>query len=497
MNTEKTNSTSITEKNKDIGFNRSTEESAADDSSAQKKRLDSGKDFHLDVPLNKRVWQVALPASAENLLHSALFLVDTLLIARYGKVPLVAAGICGVILWRLQMVFGSIDKGTIAMSSRATGEKNSEKLSVTVAQSLILAFIIGLGLTILTPFIARPFLVLMKAEAAVVEAGIPYLVAIGMVFMPRMMLFVISASLRATGDTKTPMWVTLGMNIINAGFNFPLIYGIPAIPALGFAGFAGWGLTGSGIATAFSVVFGMGISLWVLFYRHKIIILNLHHFRPNVPVLKSICRISLPSFIEEILISFGFIAFNYLITNLGTDAFAAHVIAGRLESLSFMAGVGFAIAAAALVGQSLGMKDVNRARDAFRLTTKYSVVIMSIIAVFLAVLSPYIVNLFKPENLEIENMAAMLLVIAAVEQPLLAIGMTLSGGLKGAGDTWPPLISSLVCNIIIRVGAAWFFAGPMGYGVYGIYLGTIADWFSRCVFLYIFYKKERWTRIRF
>lgn len=452
--------------------------------------------FQLDIPLKKHVLQVALPASAENLLHSSLFLVDTLMIARYGKIPLVAAGIAGVILWRLQMVFGSIDKGTIALAARATGEKNEKKLASTVAQALLLAFGIGVMLTILTPFLARPFLEYMKAEPAVVSAGIPFLTVIGLVFIPRMMLFVISASLRATGDTRTPMWVTLGMNVINIGFNFPLIYGIPAISAIGFAGFGGWGLTGSGVATALSVIFGTAISFWVLFYRHHLINLSLKDFYPDFTVMKSILKISMPSCLEEILISFGFIGFNYLINLLGTDAFAAHTIAVRIESLSFMAGVGFAVAAAALVGQSLGMKNVSRAREAFKVATVYSVVVMSSIAILLAVFADSIVALFSPESAEIGATAALLLIIAAVEQPLLAIGMTLAGGLKGAGDTWPPLISSIICNIFIRVGAAWFFAFPMGLGVYGIYLGTIADWFMRCIFLYIFYKKERWARIK-
>jgi len=235
---------------------------------------------------------------------------------------------------------------------------------------------------------------------------------------------------------------------------------------------------------------------WVVLSGRAAYQLRWSYFRPNFQVLKTLLRVSFPSFIEETLISFGFLVFFRFIAILGTTALAAHAIASRIEALSFMAGVGFAVAAAALVGQALGRKDVNQARDAFRISTKYCVVLMSAVAVGLVLLAGPIVSLFAPGQPEIQEIAALLVVIAAIEQPLLGIGMTLGGGLRGAGDTVNPMISTLICSIGIRIGASYFFAFTLGYGIYGIYLGTMVDWLGRSVFLYLFFRWERWTRIK-
>jgi putative MATE family efflux protein len=344
--------------------------------------------------------------------------------------------------------------------------------------------------------LAPQLLYWMKADPDVLRVGTPYLIIIALASVPRMLFAVIAASLRATGDTKTPMWVSLWMNIINVLLNFPLIYGIPAIPALGFEGTPALGLTGSGIATAIALLFA-ACAVGVFAFSGKASFqVKRHHFKPHLPTLKSILRISYPSFIEESLISVGFLTFFRFIAILGTTALAAHAIATRIEALSFMAGVGFAVAAGALVGQALGRKDVEQARLAFRISTKYCVGLMSAIAVVLILLAGPIVSLFAPGNIEIQEIAVVLLIIAAIEQPLLGIGMTLGGGLRGAGDTVTPMISSLICIIGLRVGASYWLAFPMGYGIYGMYIGTMLDWMMRATLLFFFFRWERWTRIK-
>jgi len=446
--------------------------------------------------LQRRVWNLAIPAIGENLLLTSLMLVDTLMIARYGPVALAAAAMAGVIVWRSQMTFGCIDRGTMAMAARCAGSGDHERLAKSVAQSMLVATVIGIIMGAACWFGAPHFLRWMKGDPDVVVAGTPYLVIIGLASVPRMLFSVASASLRATGDTRSPMWITLWMNILNILFNFPLIYGIPAIAALGFDGFPGLGLTGSGISTAISLTFATVAACWLAVSGRAMYHLQWHHFKPDLPILRTLIRISFPSFAEEALISFGFLIFFRFIAVLGTTALAAHAISTRIEALSFMAGVGFAIAAATLVGQALGRKDLDQARLAFKISTKYCVLLMSIVAIGLILFADPIVGLFAPDNLEIREMAAILLIIAAIEQPLLGIGMTIGGGLRGAGDTVTPMISSLICNIGIRVGASYYFAFILGWGIYGIYLGTVVDWLVRAVFLYGFFRWERWTRIK-
>lgn len=446
--------------------------------------------------LKRRVWKIALPSIGENLLQTSLMMVDTLMIGRYGPIALAAAAISGVILWRAQMTFACVDRGTMAMAARAYGAGDHEKLARSVAQALLIGLVIGIGMAVLGVAYAPLFLLWMKAEPEVIRMGVPYLQIIAIASIPRIFFAVVAASLRATGDTRSPMWITLWMNVINIAFNFPLIYGLPAVDAIGFAGWEGLGLTGSGIATAIALTCAAGLVARKVFSGRGPFRLRRSHFRFHLPTIKTLLRISFPSFIEESLLSFGFLIFFRFIAILGTSALAAHAISTRIEALSFMAGVGFAVAAAALVGQALGQKNVDLARESFRISTKYCVALMSCVAIGLILLAEPIVSLFAPGQPAITEMAAVLLVIAAIEQPLLGIGMTLGGGLRGAGDTVTPMISSLICGIGVRVGVAYWLAFPMGWGIYGIYLGTMVDWLVRSAFLYWFFKLERWTRIK-
>lgn len=440
--------------------------------------------------LDRRVWALALPAIGENLLHSAIFMADTMMIARFDPANpalLAAATVAGTILWRAHMTFGCIEKGTTALVARYSGEGNPERVGQVVAQSILLAVGIGAFLMISGFLLAGDLLRAMGARPEVVEVGTPFLRAIFLASIPRIFLFIASASLRGSGDTRTPMNITLAMNGVNLLFNWLLIYGMLGFPRLG--------LTGSGISTALSITFAASVISWVMLRGKTSFRLRWHHFRPDLPLIRSILRIGWPALCEEVLVSFGFLYFMSAIAHLGTEVLAAHALASRVESLSYMAGFGFAVAASTLVGQSLGSGSVALARLSFRRTTIYCVLMMSAIAVGLIVWGEHVVDVFGPENATVRHLAVMLLIVAAIEQPLLALCITLTGGMRGAGDTLTPMAVSVFGNVGVRLGICWL-AGLYGWGILGIYLATVADWALRGTCLLISYRQGRWSRLR-
>jgi putative MATE family efflux protein len=447
--------------------------------------------------IGRRVWQLALPAIGENLLATLLLIVDTFMVAPFGEVPLAASAVAGILAWRAHMTFGCIEKGTTALVSRNTGAGDLDRVATAVAQSIWLATGIGTVMAVLGWYLSPQFLAWMRADPAVVAAGTPFLRVILLASVPRLFFFVASASLRGSGDTRSPMWITLGMNITNLAFNYPLIYGMKPIPAIGFPGFAPMALTGSGISTAISITLASCAIAWIMWKGRSKFQIHPRHFRLNWPVMRTIWRIGLPSLLEEMLLTAGFLVFIFFIAQMGTVALAAHSIATRVESLSFMAGFGFTVAASTLVGQSLGRKDVPLAKLSFQIATQYCVLLMSAIAVLLIIFSSAIVKLFAPGggNIPVEQMATTLLCIAAIEQPLLGTVMTLGGGLRGAGDTVHPMFTSLAGNVVIRSTMCYLLAFKLDMGVFGIYLGTLVDWIVRSLMMLYFYRLGRWTRV--
>lgn len=440
--------------------------------------------------INRHVWSLAVPAVGENLLGTVLLIIDTLMIAPFGAVPIAASAVAGTILWRAHMTLSGIEKGTTAIVARSVGEGDLEKVGRVVAQSIYLAILIGATVTAAGVIFATELFQWMKAAPDVTAVGAPYMTAIFCASIPRMLFFVVAGSLRGAGDTRSPMYITLWMNVVNLLFNYCLIYGKFGFPRLE--------LLGSGIATALAILFAAGAVLWIGFAgRSHHFHLHMRHFVPDFRIMKSIMRIAIPSFAEEIITSVGFLAFTIYIARMGTSVLAAHQISSRIESLSFMAGVGFAAAAGTLVGQSLGMKSIKLARLSFHRSTVFCVLVMSAIAAMLILFGSAIVRRFASGDDYLGNLAFVLLMISAIEQPLLGIAMTLSGGIRGAGDTFSPMIVSAAGNILVRTLLSAWLAFGLGWGIYGIYIATVIDWIVRSALLFYFYRRGRWTNVQF
>ena len=141
----------------------------------------------------------------------------------------------------------------------------------------------------------------MGAADDVAPAGVAFLVLIFCASVPRMVAFVGSAALRGSGDTRSPMWITLGMNVVNTLGNYILIYGHFGAPRLG--------LLGSGISTSLSLTFCAVATVAVMLSGRSHFRLHLHHFRPDWGVMKTLIRLGLPGFLEEAMISFGYLIF--------------------------------------------------------------------------------------------------------------------------------------------------------------------------------------------
>lgn len=436
--------------------------------------------------LDRHVWALALPAIGENLLATALLIVDTLMISRFGSIPIAASAVAGVIVWRTHATIGCIEKGTTAMVARYYGQGDLEKTGCTVAQSIYLALAIGPLVSLFGILLTPSFLKWMGADADVVRAGAPFLAVLFAASIPRVFFFVASASLRGAGDTRTPMWIVLGMNLINIVFNYLLIFGHCGLPRLE--------LTGSGISTALAISFA-SVAAWLIMWRGQTKFrLHARHFRPDFSIIRTILRISAPSLLEEVVISVGFLVFFGFIARMGTAILAAHRVTTTIESLSYMAGYGFSIATATLVGQALGMGRIDLARRSFRRATINCVLVMTAIAFGLAIFSRPMIEAFHPTD-EVRKLARVLLLIAATEQPLLGIAGVLAGGLRGGGDTVSPMIISSFSNIVIRICVVYWLTFVLGWGIYGVYIGTVVDWIVRSLLLFYAYKRGRWARV--
>lgn len=437
--------------------------------------------------LNNNILTLSVPVAIENILHMGVFLSDTIMVSRLGTDAIAAVGLAGTLFFIISMVFSSFNVGTTSIVARHVGAKEYEQAQMVGGQSILISLITGI---IVTPFLllfAKELLILMSAEPKIVVLGNNFLQIITAFLVFRLITLTGNGILRGAGDTKTPMKITLIVNCINILLNWLLIFGIGPFPELG--------VTGVGWSTAIAYTIGAGLLCIRLFAGKYALHISLHHVvRINYHALQRITRISVPAAIDAVLTQTGFLFFTKIVALLGTVPLAAHQIAVRIEAMSFMPGFALAVSTATLVGQSLGRKNVNLALLSMRRSCYFALILMGSFAFIFLIFPQQIAMIFQPED-KVLSLSVACIMVAAIEQPALAIYMVYAGGLRGAGDTISPMIITIVGTLCFLAPLAYFFGITLGWGLAGIWFGSALDWIGRAVAIYILYRRGRWKRI--
>ncbi|MDV5121064.1 MAG: MATE family efflux transporter, partial [Candidatus Scalindua sp.] len=337
-------------------------------------------------------------------------------------------------------------------------------------------------------YFADNILILMSAEEEVVALGSSYLKIVLGFFIFRLIVLTGTSIFRGAGDTLTPMIITLIMNCVNILFNWLLIFGIWIFPRMEVVG-AAW-------ATSIAYTVGAVLIFYKLLSRKSILTISFRNIiAVNKSIIKRILRVSLPATLDASLTQMGYLFFIKIIAMLGTVALAAHQIAIRIEALSFMLGFALAVATATIVGQSLGAGKPELARLSMRKNCQIALAMMGFFAfIFLAFAKP-MAMVFHPEQ-DVLALAAYCVMIAALEQPALAIYMVYSGGLRGAGDTLSPMIITIVGTLCFHLPVAYVFGIVLEWGLPGIWFGAALGWILRAIAVYILFRRGRWRRIK-
>lgn len=437
--------------------------------------------------LNKNIIKLSIPLIIENILHMTVFISDTIMVVCLGTAAIAAVGLSSTIFFIISIVFSSLNIGSASIIARHVGAKEIGSAQLIAAQSIALSFFLGVFVSPFFVLFARKLLVFMSAEPVVVDLGVGYLQIVCCFLVFRLIMLACSGILRGAGDTKTSMKVTLVVNILNILFNWLLIFGIGPFPKLD--------VFGVGCATVIAYMVGTGLLLAKLFTKGSVMMISLKQItRLHLESFKRIIRISIPAAIDTFLTQMGFLFFTKVVAILGTVPLAAHEIALRIESVSFMPGFALAVSTATLVGQSLGAKNINLALLSMKRCCYFALGLMGFFALIFLFFPLQITGLFQPED-KVHSLAAFCLMISAIEQPALAVYMVYAGGLRGAGDTVSPMIVAIAGTLCLHVPLAYLFGITLQWGLAGVWFGAVIDWIIRAIAMYLLYKRGRWRRV--
>lgn len=449
--------------------------------------------YKLNAEADKEIISMAWPSITEQILEMMVGMVSTIFMGRIGTYAVAAVGMVNMLMGFMQTVFSGLSIGTTVVIARVTGEGKREDAKRALIQSGYMAILVGLVMVVPGRLFSFNILGLFfgGAEAEVFKAGISYF-NIVLFNLPFLVLdIIISGAMRGAGDTKTPMVITGGVNILNIILNTVLIFGVPAlhIPA--------YGIVGSAIAVTISRIVGVTVRILVL-YNHKKLKLNLsvkddYTIRPEM--MKRIVSIGVPGFIEQAVMQGGFLVLQIIIVSLGTVAMAAYQIGININALAFFPIFGFAIANTTLVGQSLGAKDYEKAETYAYDSLKITMAVGFVLGIIMVIFSKQLAGMYSDDQLVIMESVAIVCTFGLIE-PLLAVLNLCSATLKAAGDIKYVMVTSFVGLWTFRVGLSFLLIKFFGMGLNGIMIGIFFDFCSRSIMYLVRMNRGRWKYLK-
>ena len=434
------------------------------------------------------VLSLAWPIVLQEAAWTILAMIIMFFIGHLGAEAITAVGLSESIVSLPQVAFTGIGVGATAIVARRIGAGEPALANKVLRQAMLLAFILGIGSTAILWFCADQLLWLFQARPEVIELGRSYIRANASAMIPFFILYCGEAILRASGDTRSPMLVIIIVEIVGTVLAYIFINGLWLLPPLG--------VLGAGLARAISGFIGALIILAILIKGRGSLRYDLRTaIIFDWTEIKRILKVGLPAFGDSLQSQLAMNTYTIILSSLGTTIYAAHALAMRVEQFAFMPSFGFGMAATILVGQFLGAEKPDLAKKAGYLTQRYCVIAMVALGLITFAFSRQLIGIFiqDPEVIKIGSLG---LKIWAFAMPGMAINQTLSGGLRGAGDTKWVFFLTTAGMWTMRVGAGALLVFLLHLGAPGAWVGAVLDHNVRAILIWWRFAGGRWQTIQ-
>lgn len=433
------------------------------------------------------VWRLAYPIVITMASASLMGVVDTLFMGRVGTPQQGAVGLGAVVSWTCMSLFNGTITSTNTFVAQFYGAKNYGEIGRVVWQAFYFALagyaVVAAGLIPHTDALLGA----VGSSAEVTGYAVAYMdIRLGgAVFV--FVNFCLVGFLRGVGDTRTPMKVVLGTNVLNVALTWALVFGELGLPALGVRGAAAGTVASQAVATVIYLI---------LFFRRTYTRYGSRGpHPPSWSLLRRWLRVGLPTGVWWVLQMGGFTVFTVFVSTLGDEVLAGHQIVRQMMHLSFLPGVALSITATILVGQYIGAGDLEAAARAAKTSMKIAALIMGSISLTFVLLRHPIAALFSPDP-AVQEVAANLFFFVAVFQTVDAVGTVSSGAIRGAGDTRWPMLVSILMSWFVFVPSVLLLGGVAGLGVYGAWSGATLHILVLAALMHGRFRRGKWKTMK-
>ena len=434
----------------------------------------------------KSILMFTIPMLIGNIAQQLYSTVDSIVVGNYiGDNALAAVGSALPIVNMLLVLFMGISTGASIMVAQYFGAKNRDSLSDTIGTSITITAVACVFLILVaTPFI-RPVLIALNTPEAILDGCQSYL-TISLVGIAGMAYYnILSGIIRGMGDSVSALIYLLVATVINIFLD------------IFFVAKVNMGVGGVALAT----VIAQGISSLLCLRKLSKMTDNfdfgVKYLKPKREFIKKIVKLGLPSGLTQAIFSSAMIIVQSLTNQFGELFIAANVVTMRVDGFAMMPNFSFGMALTTYAGQNIGAGKYDRVTKGAKQGTLMAVICSSVITGILLLFGKYLMMIFTDTS-ELVQRSSYLMKILAAGYIAVAVTQSLSGIMRGAGDTMTPMWISLITTVAIRV--------PLAYGIsfltrtpelpHGIseciQVSLLCSWVMGAVFTAIFYARGKW-----
>jgi len=424
---------------------------------------------------DRAIFRLAIPALAGLAADPLVSLVDTAFVGQLGRVPLAALGVNASLFSMAFVIFNFLAYGTTPRVGRHVGTGDRDAAGRVVVRAVVLALITGAGALLVLQAAAVPLLRLMGATGELLDPALDYL-RIRAFAGPAVLLITAGhGAFRGYQDTRTPMYVTIGLNLVNLVLDPILIFGL------------GWGLVGAAVATVIAQWMGVLVFMGLLFHTYRDAF-HITWFWPAPRTLLPLLRVGRDLIMRTAALVGTMTLATAVAARVGVTAVAAHQVAAQLWLFMALVVDALAVAAQALVAKHLGADAPDRARTVSNRLLGWGLLLGCGLGIGFGLLRPVLPAFFTDDPATIQAILTVFPIVALL-QPLNGFVFVGDGVYMGA-ERFPYLAKAM---LLAAGGAAavLFLVRPMEWGLLGVWAGITVLMVLRTLTLAVPYLRGR------
>lgn len=430
----------------------------------------------------------AVPMILGNIAQQLYSTVDSIVVGKYvGDNALAAVGSAGPIFNLLLVLFIGISTGAGVMVAQYFGAKKREDLSKTIGNCISLTGLASIIIMILGALFSRPLLELLDTPASIIDWCTSYLFILSMGIAGCAYYNILCGVLRGLGDSVSALIYLLVATAINIVLDLLFVAGFDM------------GVSGVALATVIAQAISALLCLIKLRKMATTFDLKLHYLKPTAEHSGNIIRLGIPSGLTQAILSLAMIVVQSLTNSFGEMVIAANVIIMRVDGFAMMPNLSFGTAMTTFAGQNVGAKKFDRVEKGCKQGTFLAVAFATTITAIILIFGKYLMGIFT-DTTELVEFSSSMMRILAVGYIAMAVTQSLSGVMRGAGDTMTPMWISLATTIAIRVPLAYGIAyltrtpeNPTG-SYLCLFISLLTSWVMGAIITTIFYLKGNWKK---